>query len=193
VPADEAAWRELVARYNMPAGDDAAADPWPDRENLTERPLRRGADSAAETDGRGELAGPSHGTDTRPGRVARPAGPASGPDWTRVIRPASPPSGSDPGPDHAASSAPVAPNDDEHYIPPPPPPLPHLDPIDKGAWAALFGGPAYLVLTSLIGWTVPGWAALLAVMAFVIGFTVVVLRLGDRPPRGEGPDNGAVL
>lgn len=82
---------------------------------------------------------------------------------------------------------------DEHYIPPPPPPLPHLDPIAKGAWAALFGGPAYLLLTSFLGWTVPGWAALLAVMAFIGGFVVVVLRLGDGPSRGAGPDNGAML
>jgi hypothetical protein len=40
---------------------------------------------------------------------------------------------------------------------------------------------------------VPGWAALLAVVAFVGGFAVVVLRLGDGPSRGQGPDNGAVL
>jgi len=49
------------------------------------------------------------------------------------------------------------------------------------------------VLASLIGWTVPGWAALAAVMAFVGGFALVVLRLGDGSSRGEGPDNGAVL
>ncbi len=96
---------------------------------------------------------------------------------------------SGPAPDRSAEAE----GDDEHYVPPPPPPLPHLDPIAKGAWTALFGGPAYLVLTSLIGWTVPGWAALLAVMAFVGGFAIVVLRLGDGPSRGEGPDNGAVL
>ncbi len=80
---------------------------------------------------------------------------------------------------------------DEHYIPPPPPPLPQLDPVAKGAWAALFGGPAYLLAATLIGWSIPGWAALLAVMAFVGGFAVVVLRLSDG--RGAGPGDGAVL
>src|SRR5262249_54929805 len=70
---------------------------------------------------------------------------------------------------------------------------PHLDPVAKGAWTALFGGPAYLVLTSIVGWNVPGWAALLAVMAFVGGFAVVGTRLGDAPPRGEGPDHRARL
>ena len=84
-------------------------------------------------------------------------------------------------------------DEDEHYIPPPPPPLPHLDPVAKGAWTALFGGPAYLLIASIVGWVVPGWAALGAVAAFVGGFTVVVLRLGDGPSRGAGPDNGAVL
>jgi hypothetical protein len=151
VTGDEAAWRDLVARYDVPAGGDPAAVPWPDRENLTGR------------DGQGD-------------------------DRTRVIRPAAPPP-RDPVP----VPDPEAEDDDEHYVPPPPPPLPRLDPVAKGAWAALFGGPAYLVLTSILGWTVPGWAALLAVMAFVGGFAVVVLRMGDGPSRGEGPDNGAVL
>lgn len=82
---------------------------------------------------------------------------------------------------------------DDHYIPPPPPPLPHLDPVAKGAWAALFGGPAYLLISTLIGMSAPGWAALLAVAAFIGGFAVVVLRLGDKPSRGDGPDNGAVV
>ena len=76
---------------------------------------------------------------------------------------------------------------DEHFVPPPPPPLPHLDPVAKGAWTALFGGPAYLLFTTLMGWEVPGWAALLAVMAFVGGFATVVLRLSDGPSRGSGP------
>jgi hypothetical protein len=82
---------------------------------------------------------------------------------------------------------------DDHYVPPPPPPLPHLDPVAKGAWAALFGGPAYLFVSTLIGQTAPSWAALLAVAAFIGGFAVVVLRHGGGPSRGDGPDNGAVL
>jgi hypothetical protein len=65
--------------------------------------------------------------------------------------------------------------------------------MTKGAWAALLGGPAYLLVASIAGWVVPGWAALGAVAAFIGGFTVIVLRLGDGPSRGAGPDNGAVL
>jgi hypothetical protein len=65
--------------------------------------------------------------------------------------------------------------------------------VAKGAWTALAGGPAYLLIASLAGWVVPGWAALASVAAFVGGFTVIVIRLGDGPSRGAGPDNGAVL
>jgi hypothetical protein len=176
VTGDEAAWRDLVARYEMPAEWDAASVPWPDRENLTERP-------------REEPSAPGPASAARPESPSAP-GPAT--DRTRVIRPATPPPKPDPVPAPEPAAAPPE-DEDEHFIPPAPPPLPHLDPIAKGAWTALFGGPAYLVLASIIGWNVPGWAALLAVMAFVGGFAVVVLRLGDGPSRGDGPDNGAVI
>jgi hypothetical protein len=183
VTGDEAAWRDLVARYDMPADEHVGAVPWPDLESLTEPSSGDGPP--------GER--PGQGPAARPGGGGR-ADPASGADRTRVIRPAIPPHGAEPAPGPpAADPAAAAGDDEEHYIPPPPPPLPHLDPVAKGAWAALFGGPAYLVLTSIVGWNVPGWAALLAVMAFVGGFAVVVTRLGDGPSRGEGPDNGAVL
>jgi hypothetical protein len=110
-----------------------------------------------------------------------------------VVRPATPPSVPAPWPPRSASAAADTGDDDEHFVPPPPPPLPHLDSVAKGAWTALFGGPAYLLVATLVGWVVPGWAALAAIAAFVIGFVVLVLRLGDGPSRGAGPDNGAVL
>ena len=178
VTGDEAAWRDLVARYDMPADEHAGAVPWPDLESLTEPSGEEGPPGSRPA--QGPAATPSGG-----GGGGGRADPTSGADRTRVIRPAVPP--------HGAEPAPGAEDDEEHYVPPPPPPLPHLDPLAKGAWTALFGGPAYLVLASIVGWNVPGWAALLAVMAFVGGFAVVVTRLGDGPSRGEGPGNGAVL
>ena len=82
-------------------------------------------------------------------------------------------------------------DDEEHFIPPPPPPLPKLDPITKGAWAALFGGPGYLVVATAAGWSVPGIAAFCAVAAFVTGFAILVLRMNDPPGSGpSGPDDG---
>jgi hypothetical protein len=92
-----------------------------------------------------------------------------------------------------ARRAPQAParGDDEHFIPPPPPPLPKLDPVTKGAWAALFGGPGYLVVATAAGWSVPGIAAFCAVAAFVTGFAILVLRMNDSPgPGPDGPDDG---
>jgi hypothetical protein len=85
-------------------------------------------------------------------------------------------------------------DDEGHYIPPAPPPLPKLDPITKGAWVALFGGPAYLVVATAADWSVPAIAAFFAVAAFVIGFAVLVLRMHDRKPGDpDDGDDGAVV
>ena len=84
--------------------------------------------------------------------------------------------------------------DEEHFVPPAPPPLPKLDPVAKGAWAALFGGPGYLMVATAAGWTVSGLAAFCAVAAFVAGFAILVLRMHDRDPGGpDDGDDGAVV
>ena len=82
----------------------------------------------------------------------------------------------------------------ERYVPPVPPPLPRLDPITKGAWLALFGGPLYLLISTAIGSTISGLAAFLAVAAFVGGFVILVLRMDNgRPPDSGSDDDGAVV
>ena len=94
-----------------------------------------------------------------------------------------------------APPRPAPDEDEEHFIPPAPPPLPKLDPITKGAWAALFGGPGYLVVATVAGWSVPGIAAFCAVAAFVTGFAILVLRMnapGSGGPDDDG-DDGAVV
>lgn len=86
----------------------------------------------------------------------------------------------------------LPPVDEEgHYVPPPPPPLPTADPLTKGAWIALVGGPLYLLITVVLNWDVPGWAAFLAVAAFIGGFVTLVLRMGDEPRPPD--DDGAVV
>jgi hypothetical protein len=110
-----------------------------------------------------------------------PAGPTPG-GRPRIVRPAS-----------SVPPAAPAPPDDENFVPPVPPPLPSLDPMAKGAWVALFGGPGYLLLATMVGWAIPGWAAFLAVAAFVGGFATLVIRMGEKPPRDSGPDDGAVI
>jgi len=193
---DDAVWQDLVERYGMPTDAHGAA-PWPDRESLGALPGGNSPAGSAPAGRAPDDRAPDDRADSAPGSAG-----------ARVIRPASP--SSLPGAASATFACPANVGDivgaldagdaegntdatDEHYVPPPPPPLPHLDPVAKGAWTALFGGPAYLLLTTLMGWAVPGWAALLAVTAFVGGFAVLVLRLGDGPSRGAGPDNGAVL
>jgi hypothetical protein len=93
-----------------------------------------------------------------------------------------------------APQGPAPHDDNEHFIPPTPPPLPKLDPVTKGAWAALFGGPGYLVVATAAGWSVPAIAAFCAVAAFVTGFAILVLRMNDPGPGGpEDDDDGAVV
>jgi hypothetical protein len=83
---------------------------------------------------------------------------------------------------------------DDHYVPPVPPPLPRLDPVTKGAWLALFGGPLYLLISTATGAIISGLAAFLAVAAFVGGFVILVLRMDNgRPPDSGSDDNGAVV
>lgn len=80
--------------------------------------------------------------------------------------------------------------DEDHFIPPPPPPLPRPDAMTRFAWISLLGGPIYLVASVFLSWDVPSWAAFAAVAAFIGGFVVLVLRMGDEPP---DDNDGAVV
>lgn len=85
---------------------------------------------------------------------------------------------------------------EEPYEPPVPPPLPELSAPAKGAILALIGGPGYLVVSAIMHWQTPEWAALLCVLAGVAGFGYLVSRLksgkgdDDDPP---DPNFGAVV
>lgn len=161
---DETVWAEIVASFESPSAD--GATPWPDEENIDDDTDRD------EHHDKGQDTGHEHGDEgqDRTGRLPT----------ARVIKPADP------------AEAPVTgdPADEDHYIPPPPPPLPDGDMVSRTAWAALLGGPLYLLLTVLLSWQVPGWAAFMAVAAFIGGFVTLVLRMGDDP---RGPDDGAVV
>jgi hypothetical protein len=263
---DQAAWRDLVARLELPSPVDPANPPWPDRENLRPAAHARDESGAAdlragqEADADEESAagkdtgpvrqpdsardstttadsGPGARTHANRGRVIRPArslrfpvaadeqaqgaaakrpGPADMPGprsfpvaggltqgWTFVPATETP-SKVVPATD-AAIDHPVSPDadwldwdelaqgTDERYVPPLVPPQPKLDSVARGAWTALFGGPGYLFIATTLQWQVPGWAELAAIMAFIIGFVVLVSRLGDGPSRRDGPDQGAVV
>jgi hypothetical protein len=171
VSGEEAAWRDLVARYDTPSETGVAETPWPASEDL-----REPDPDAAELPAR-----PAEPADGPAELSDRAADAAAAPDRARVIRPAGDP-----------RSWTAAEEEDEPYVPTPLPPPAKMDPVTKGAWVALICGPAYLLLGTLAGWTVTGFEALVAIAAFVGGFIVLVLKMGDRPPRDDN-DDGAVL
>jgi hypothetical protein len=187
---DEDVWLDLVARFDAPAPA-GEAPPWPDRE---------------------DLAGPVHVTPVVPPSVpeALPGEPPTNPTGLpglpvlggpslpeNAVPDATLPDQPWPGPvagkgprDARAAGEPA----DDHFVPPVPPPLPRLDPVTKGAWLALFGGPLYLLISTAIGTTISGLAAFLAVAAFVGGFVILVLRMDNgRPPDSGSDDDGAVV
>lgn len=171
---DEEIWRDLVARFDAPAGD-AGAAPWPELEDLTPKPRPAPARTLPPT----ETLAP-----TEPPGAEPPAEP---------VKRAGEAGGRDEKTSRGPRDWPVAATGEDHFVPPAPPPLPKIDPVTKCAWAALFGGPAYLLIATAAGWSVPGIAAFCAVAAFVGGFAVLVLRMDDGPPRDSGPDDGAVV
>jgi hypothetical protein len=167
---EDAAWRDLVARFDAPLTAEEPV-PWPERES----------DGATGVAGAHGVPGVyDAGTGGRPGGREPHVLPVP-----RLVRGAR---------DSWGRDMPAAADDDEHFIPPPPPPLPRLDPVAKGAWAALFGGPVYLLVATGAGWTVPGFAAFCAVAAFVAGFAILVLRMNEPGPGGpDDGDDGAVV
>jgi hypothetical protein len=148
------------------------------------RPARHGRDSGSQDGGSTATDADSAGTQEappadRPRSGGRHAGGLPG-DRARIVRRAVPP------PTPAGDDA----DDDGRYVPPPPEPLPQLDPIAKGAWAGLLGGPVYLVVASLLG-DISDWGALLAIVAFIAGGVTLFLRMSDRPR--DDDDDGAVV
>lgn len=166
---EQAQWLDLVARLELQAPIDPAQAPWPDREDLRAK-AQPGTAGWAEGCGRSDLTPETRSGDAEP----MPAGPR---DYELDE-----PREGDLDEDY-----------DDRYVPPPLPPQPGLDPVAKGAWLALFGGPGYLLVAMLLSWQIPGWVALTAVAAFVAGFVVLVFRLGDGPSKRDGPDQGAVI
>jgi hypothetical protein len=231
---EEAAWLELIGRFDAPVSAADSSTPWPEREDLPggAKPAagqgstgheglealkaaaageRSDTDEAREVfddppDGDGGSGdrlgfggwphrdeGTSGGADQE-NLPPRRQGPADPGPWTGG-RPNLPVYRQFELPAPPSPRSWTVPDDEEgeHYVPPPPPPLPSMSPVTKGAWVALFGGPGYLLVATLASWSVAGWALFLAIAAFIGGFTVLALRLGDRPDDGSGPDDGAVV
>ncbi len=183
---DEAAWLELVARFEAPSP--AGEAPWPDREDLmgpvhVTPPLPPVPPAVPEALPREPPTNPTGlpGLPVLGGPPTMPDQPPVDPPW--------PVPGAGAGPRDVPPAEP-----DDHFVPPVPPPLPRLDPVTKLAWLALFGGPLYLLISTAAGAPISGLAAFLAVAAFVGGFIVLVLRMDNgRPPDSGSDDDGAVV
>ncbi|MEU4833974.1 hypothetical protein [Streptosporangium sp. NPDC023615] len=167
---EDEVWRQIVASFNDTAEHDSADQPWPDSENLPAEPPRRVVKQSDEEDLLRE--------DDPPGDLLDRSGEPPGAEDS---------ADEDPGREDAAGE-----DEEGHYVPPPPPPLPRTDATTKIAWTALFGGPAYLLLSAALNWNLQGWMLFAAVAAFIGGFVALVVRMGDGPPN-DGWDDGAVV
>lgn len=84
-------------------------------------------------------------------------------------------------------------DDEEHFVRPDPPELPRGDVLTKVAWAAMLLAVAYPVVSLAAGWPLPGWAIALAVVVFIAGIVIHVVRIRDPRSDEPGSDDGAVV
>ena len=80
----------------------------------------------------------------------------------------------------------------DHFVPPEPPRGPRLDWISRIAWLGLIGGPLLLILAAVLDFGT-GRITTIAVVGFIGGFLTLVIRMKDRLPPDDTPDDGAVV
>lgn len=91
----------------------------------------------------------------------------------------------------AVDGAPGAEDLEARYVPPEPPPL-GGDLISRLSWAAVLGGPLFLVFAVLFWRELPQLLMLAALAAFVGGFIALVARMPRERP-ADDEDDGAVV
>jgi hypothetical protein len=161
--AEELAWAGLVAAFDAPIPDEIPR--WPASEDIDESDATGGTE-------------------------------VGGLRSARVVRPADlPPSGFGDLRDGLTPEAATydAGRGEDHFEPPPPPPLPMPDTLGRFAWAAVIGGPLFLVISALFGLDVAGWPGFVALAASMAGFVTLVARMKDPPDTDLGGDDGAVV
>ena len=80
----------------------------------------------------------------------------------------------------------------DHFVPPEPERGPRLDWISRIAWLGLIGGPLLLIAAAVFDFGT-GRITTLAVVGFIGGFLTLVIRMKDRLPPDDTPDDGAVV
>jgi hypothetical protein len=168
---DDQQWRSIVAGFDAAPTQAATVAPvWPEREDLS-------------VPGETAATGETSGSEASDGRASPAGGERDSDEWDDVRA----------APAEADDDRLAADPDDEHFVPPPPPPLPTADAITRAAWIGVIGGPLFLVVSTLLGWTPDGVSGLLAIGAFVGGFVTLVARMKDRPGQDDSGDDGAVV
>lgn len=81
--------------------------------------------------------------------------------------------------------------DEGHFVPPDPPPMPVLDPRRRAAWAGLFGSPLLMLVSVVLGLTLPHWVMFFLAVSFAGGFVYLVATMPNR--RDGSGDDGAVV
>lgn len=170
---DERTWTELVESFH--ASTDDADRTWPDAENVDPGSATSGFDGSSD----------SAATTTRPG-LSYPDAHDHGDEVGDTAAPAEPDE-----PHSRRSPEHPRPNDDEHFVPPAPPPIPRTDMITTLAWAGVFGTPVLFAGAYVFGQSVSGLVSMIAVIAFIGGFAVLISRLRGHDP--HDPDSGAVV
>jgi hypothetical protein len=173
----DSAWAAIVAGYELTAPEPVPR--WPVEEDV---------DATA-----GPTARPAAATDTDPDTDPEPGDPPAAPepngrDWptaAAAYRAAATGPSADPVEEPADE-------EDEHYVPPPPPPLPRTDLATKVGWLGVLGGPLFLLISSMTGWTPVVGAGLVALLAFIGGFVLLVSRMKDDGGDDDF-DDGAVV
>lgn len=84
----------------------------------------------------------------------------------------------------------LEPEPETGYEPPDPPPLPKGDLLGRLAWAAVIGGPLFLLICAL-AWQPPDLLIMIALAAFAGGFITLVARMPKH--RDDDDDDGAVV
>lgn len=79
---------------------------------------------------------------------------------------------------------------DEHFVPEEPPSLRPTHPVSALAWLGALGGPLFLLVAALAWRAAPSVLVGAAVLAFVVGFVTLVVRMPDER---EDSDDGAVV
>lgn len=81
--------------------------------------------------------------------------------------------------------------EEDRFVPPPPPPIPQTTTDRKAAWFGIFGSPAILLVSLVLGIRLPELISYLLVAGFIGGFVYLVLKMNPEPR--DPDDNGAVL